>query len=270
MDRSLEPGQTPVVWDGMNADNCSDVHQIYWTYNAGTMLVGAAYMANTVSLITLCGYTKLTKNQTGDATWSQRATQLLQATNIFFVKDAGGNTALNSPNSILDGTIMSEIACEATTSCNYDQPSFKAYLSRWMAVTGQLVPTLASEIYSRLSASAASAVRQCTGTYQGKTTMCGRRWYQSVWDGQIGVGEQMSAMSVFQNLLIKNAPAPLTDNNGGTSKSDPGFGLGSGGSSGPRDPYADDPITTGDRAGAGILTFLSLVLAGAGVTFVMS
>ena len=38
------------VWDGTSiSNNCSDADQIYWTYNVGTLLSGAAFMYNYVS-----------------------------------------------------------------------------------------------------------------------------------------------------------------------------------------------------------------------------
>ena len=194
-----------------------------------------------------------------------RVNGFLKATDVFFVKSAGANQppAVPPPG----GQIMAEVACETPEpqTCNYDQPSFKAYLSRWLAVTTQLVPSTASTIMPRLQASAQGAAVQCAG--QGKN-MCGRRWYQNAWDGQFGVGEQMSAMSVFQNNMIANAAAPLTLTKGGTSESDPGAGAGAGGNL-QLDPNAANAPTTGDKAGAGILTFLSLLLVIGGTSWVI-
>ena len=52
MDRKLKD-----VWDGTTmVNNCSDATHVYWTYNAGTMLMGSAYMANLVrSTLSLLG-----------------------------------------------------------------------------------------------------------------------------------------------------------------------------------------------------------------------
>ena len=97
--------------------------------------------------------------------------------------------------------------------------------------------------------------------------MCGRRWYQSAWDGQFGVGEQMSAMSVFQNNLIGDAKPPVTLTKGGTSSSDPGAGAGSQNLA--ADPNSVNAPTTGDKAGAGILTFLSIMLVIGGTSWVI-
>ena len=42
-------GSLKDVWDGTSmVNNCSDATHVYWTYNAGTMVMGSAYMANMV------------------------------------------------------------------------------------------------------------------------------------------------------------------------------------------------------------------------------
>ena len=79
----------------------------------------------------------------------------------------------------------------------------------------------------------------------------------------------MSAMSIFQNNLIKNVAAPLTLKKGGTSQSDPNAGAGSGSGSLITDPAITSTITTGDKAGAGILTLLSLALVVSGTSFMV-
>ncbi len=201
----------------------------------------------------------------GNQTWMDRVNGFLNATNVFFVQSAGANSPPKTPAP--GGNIMAEVACESPEpqTCNYDQPSFKAYLSRWLALTTQLVPSTASTILPRLQASAQAAAGVCAG--QNKN-MCGRRWYQSAFDGQFGVGEQMSAMSIFQNNLIGGAQAPLTLKHGGTSSSDPNAGAGN--SAGlAQDPNRANAPSTGDKAGAGILTFLSIVLVIGGTSWVI-
>ena len=160
---------------------------------------------------------------------------------IFFPQQYGG------------GQIMVEVACEPEVTCNYDQPSFKAYLSRWMAATTQLAPFTYDTLQPLLHSSAQGAAGQCSGGNNGQT--CGRMWYQSTWDGKSGVGEQMSALSVIQANLISKVAPPVTQNVGGTSKGDPSAGSTSGrmptvalGSSLTR------KMTAGDKAGAGIVT----------------
>ena len=151
---------------------------------------------------------------------------------------------------------MVEIACETQGTCNNDQPSFKAYLARWMAAATQIAPFTEGFIMPKLQASATGAAKQCVGGSDGKT--CGRQWFNSQWDGKSGVGEEMSALSVIQANLISKVAAPLTANTGGTSKSDPTAGSGGDNPVVVNDPSANKKITTGDKAGAGILTALVL------------
>lgn len=134
-----------------------------------------------------------------------------------------------------------------------------------MAVTTQLVPSTKDTIMPLLAASAVAAAGQCTGQAEGMAigNACGRRWYQTTWDGNYGVGEQMSAMTVFQSNLIGSVALPKTSVTGGNSTSDPDAGSGSLTDNG--DPYITDPvytmtIGTGDKAGAAILTILSSVM----------
>ena len=188
---------------------------------------------------------------------------ILNGTDVFFVKSAGANSP--AVNAAPGGDIMAEVSCEfpATETCNYDQPSFKAYLSRWMALTTQLVPWSAGIIMPRLQASAMAAAAQCSGTTTAANTgtVCGRRWYQTGWDGFSGVGEQMSALSVIQSNLISKVAPPVSANQGGTSKSDPTAGSGSNdGNAVTTNPIITRVISTSDKAGAGILTAISLVL----------
>ena len=150
---------------------------------------------------------------------------------------------------------MVEIACEPQGTCNNDQPSFKAYLSRWMAAATQIAPFTSDTILPLLKTSAQGAAGQCSGN-SGST--CGRHWYSSTWDGKTGPGEEMSALSVIQANLISKVAPPLTANSGGTSKGDPSAGSGGDNPVQMHNPSANMKITAGDRAGAAILTALVL------------
>ncbi|TVY12753.1 Mannan endo-1,6-alpha-mannosidase DCW1, partial [Lachnellula arida] len=180
------------VLDGTSdTTNCSTVDQVRYSYNQGIYLFGAAVMYN---------------HTNGSAIWETRVTGLLNATSIFFKDD-----------------VMYESACEDNIStanphgtCDNDQLSFKAHLSRWMAATAQLVPSTHSSIMTLLKTSAQAAAAQCDGGTDGVT--CGEHWTaNSTWDSTYGIGQQMSAVSVIQNLLIDSAPALVTNTTGGTS-----------------------------------------------------
>lgn len=179
----------------------------------------------------------------GSQKWRTHTERLLKGAQIFFPSQFGGN-------------IMQEVACESLKTCNNDQPSFKAYLARWMAATTQMAPFTTNTIMPKLRASAQGAAKQCSGAPNGGTT-CGRAWYTTTWDGTIGIGEQMSALSVIQSNLISKVAAPVTAKKGGTSEGDPNAGTAPS-RTGDTDPALTRKVTMADRAGAGILTALVL------------
>ena len=145
---------------------------------------------------------------------------------------------------------MIEVACERNGLCDHDQRSFKAYLSRWMGYTVLTAPWTRELIMPRLRASAVAAAKQCSAGKGG----CGLRWWQGgVNDGDVGVGEQISALEVMQNLLVDQVSGPVGEQTGGISKNDP-----TAGSDGGNLVIEHDSISMADRAGAGILTALVL------------
>lgn len=165
--------------------------------------------------------------------------------------------------------IAYEVMCEANPSkCSIDMLSFKAYLTRWMAATTKVAPFTFDRVKAVLETSAKAAALQCSGSPADHPNgrMCGLSWAKgTAWDGTSGVGQQMAALEVIQSNLISQARAPLTGSTGGTSKGDPNAGT--------SDPTAQDrtastPATTGDKAGAGILTALVTVVVVTGLVWV--
>lgn len=156
---------------------------------------------------------------------------------------------------------MSDQQCEPHLQCDGNSACFKGILSSSLAVTTTIVPDETNKIMPKLKDSATAAAKQCSGGGDGKT--CGQRWYQPTWDGTSGLEQQMSALSVLSSSLFSGLKggAPKSSNTGGTSKGDPNAG-GSGSNNRSSRPKK---ITTGDRAGAGILTavFLSGWIGGA-------
>ena len=153
---------------------------------------------------------------------------------------------------------MVEVACEPQGTCNNDQPSFKAYLARWMAATTQIAPFTENFIMQKLRASATGAAGQCSGPPRAGTT-CGRKWYEGSWDNNQGVGEQMSALSVIQANLIQKVNPPVSLVSGGSSKSNPSAGTAPVGTHPDGATVTTRLITVGDKAGAGILTAITLI-----------
>lgn len=179
------------------------------------------------------GIPLLTETQTESDIWRDRIQNILENLGLFFPEE--------QPN------VMREYACEGNGNCDVDQRSFKGYLARWMGLTARLAPWTRDLIMPKLKGSAEAAAQQCSGR---GNNICGLRWTESTYDGNAGVGEQMSALEVIQANLIEEVDGPVTEKSGGTSKGDAAAGSDS------RDdpPSLLDPITTADKVGAGILT----------------
>ncbi|KAI5461374.1 glycosyl hydrolase family 76-domain-containing protein [Mariannaea sp. PMI_226] len=228
------------VYDGatIGDNNCASPDTTQWSYNSAVFLYGAAVMYN------------ITEN----STWQGRLNGLL-----------GVATTLFANNSIIY-----EQFCERTRQCNLDQQSFKGYVGRWLAATIQIAPYTHDKIYPVLLATAKAAAAACTGTadsYRGHPgTACGYSWLSGSYDGLIGVGPQMNAMSMVMYTLIDRATGPYTAHSGGTSKGDPNAG-----NTNSNNPLKDDkPITRADKAGAIILTILVTAGLVGGTYFVLS
>ncbi|KAJ5642463.1 Mannan endo-1-6-alpha-mannosidase DCW1 [Penicillium lividum] len=223
------------VYDGTtDASNCTSYDRTRWSYTAGIYLHGASVMYNyTSSLSTDSSST----NSSSASVWKNRLDRLLSKTDFLF------STNETSKN------VMYEPPCELINSCNTDQLSFKAYLSRWMADVTQLAPYTYDTIMVKLRATAQAAVAQCQGGSTG--TYCGFRWSSGSYDGTTGVGQQMGVLEVLQGLLSANASAPVTSTTGGTSEGNSAAGTGSDKT---ETEIEYSAITTGDKAGATILT----------------
>ncbi|GAB1315113.1 hypothetical protein MFIFM68171_05323 [Madurella fahalii] len=212
------------IYDGGHVEhNCSDINRAQFSYNNGVFLLGAAYMYN---------YTN------GSDVWRQRLEGLVDATLSFFFPD----------------NIAYEVACEEHMSCTTDMLSFKGYLHRWLATATRVAPFTAPKILPVLKTSTEAAVSTCTGEANGRT--CGFKWSTKAYDGSHGVGQQMNVLGAVSSLLIDQVPPPVTNTTGGTSQGDPNAGSGS-------DNFKGEfaPPTTGDKAGAAIITVVILLSA---------
>ncbi|KAK3493841.1 glycoside hydrolase [Neurospora crassa] len=207
------------IHDGAHVEtNCTDINNAQFSYNSGVFVLGAAHMYN---------YTD------GSPVWKDRLDKLLNATLVRFFPD----------------NIAFEPACEDQMSCTTDMLSFKGYVHRWLSITTQIAPYTAPVILPVLKTSAEAAVQTCTGEQNGR--MCGFSWKKKKYDGSHGVGQQMNVLGAVSSLLIEQpGKAPVTNSTGGTSKGNPNAGNQS-------DSFTHDkPVTTADKAGAGIVTFL--------------
>jgi hypothetical protein len=181
----------------------------------------------------------------GAEKWKTALTNFIKKSDdMFYPQDKGG--------------IMVE-PCEHHVICDADQESFKAYLARWLGITIQMAPFTHDLIMPQLQKSAIRAAQTCNGASQhnGGDYQCGMRWYIDGFDGKYGVGPQMTALNILSVLNAARVPPPYSSDNGGTSKGDPGLGTSDDTA---RLPIFQEEITTGDRAGAIIVTLIMVVL----------
>lgn len=222
------------VFDGAEVDNnCTILTSIEWSYNHGVVLGGCAYMYNATN---------------GTSEWKDRLDKILNGASSFFFKDY----------------IMYEMSCQNANTCNNDQRCFKAIFSRMLGKVSVLAPHTAAQISNLLQKSAEGAAKSCTGGTDGHT--CGLNWQLGANDGKYGLGEQMSALEVMNNLLIMSKPAPFTAVNGGSSVGDPNAGLNT---STTNVLHNDLHITSGDRAGAAIVTAIVLGIVCGGAVWML-
>ncbi|KAK4142909.1 glycoside hydrolase [Dichotomopilus funicola] len=206
--------------------NCTDLNPVQFSANAAMLVHAAAVMYN------------YTEGQTQEK-WRGHVTGLVNRTIEFFFPEG----------------IMVERACELEdrVQCNTDQHSFKGYMHRSLATVAVLAPFTFDTIVQTLRTSTEGAVSSCKsdGT-------CGFRWNTGSYDNDVAAGpagQEMSALAALSTMLInqqKVLNGPLTNMTGGTSKGDPNAGQRYTGLS----PLK--PITTADKAGAGIVTILVL------------
>lgn len=226
-------GDSAAVYDGAEIadDNCTDITKIEWSYNMGLLMAGSAYAYNA----------------TEDDTWLQRTEMFVKGASIFF-----------------DNDIMYERACQSSKSCNTDQRSFKSIFSRCLGQTAMLAPTTHDTIWTWIQASAKGAAASCVGGYDKHT--CGLDWTTGSNDGNYGLGEQISALEIFNALLINDRPAPYSNETGGTSEGNAALGTNT-------EVTAletnDLNITGKDRAGSGILTAVILAIMTGGAIWMV-
>ncbi|KAI1379771.1 glycoside hydrolase family 76 protein [Hypoxylon crocopeplum] len=237
------------VFDGGHIeDNCTTITPYEFSYNVGAFLLGSAAMV---------AYSNNSNQQADVDMWRERVDGLLNSTeDIFFY----GNETSNR--------VMIEIACEPVNLCDTDQLSFKAYLSRWMAATTKWAPWTFDRIKTLLQNSAVAAANQCVGGDNHR--LCGLKWANNsgAYDGTTGVGQQMAAMEVVLANMIQQAEPPVTNSTGGTSVGNPSAGGSDEGRADPEGRYYM-PVSTGDYAGAVIITIFVILSLLAGVAFMI-
>lgn len=255
------------VFDGAHVQHdCRDINRAQFSYNVAVLLHGAAFMYDF----------------THSPVWAERVNGLLDSMlRTFFIPPIGG--ADGDPRIAFEPTCEGGISNVPVEGCTDDMLAFKGFDMRWMATTAQLCPWTRDRIAPVLRASAEAAVRQCIGGANART--CGMYWASGLYDGLVGVGQEMNVLSALIVILAdepadpygevgdsdeRGEPrpagrlpdAPLTHDTGGTSEGDPEIG----------ETAADSkvkfgPITAMEVTSAAILT--SALIVSAFVLFVV-
>lgn len=152
--------------------NCAPVDQLQFSNSAGTYIAGAAHMYNVSS---------------GGAQWKSALDDLLNRTLDVFFPDG----------------VASEISCEETRTCSAEFAPYKGLLGHWLADTTQVAPYTSQNIMAKLTSSAEAAAKACNGD------VCPEVWNGTT-SGTVasGLGQQLSALSFVQALLINDVAAP--------------------------------------------------------------
>ncbi|KAI1425797.1 family 76 glycoside hydrolase [Xylaria sp. FL1777] len=206
------------VYDGAHLPDCTSINKAQFSYNAAMLMQGAAFLYN----------------HTNNSTWKDRLDGMTNGiVRVFFAQDG----------------VAYEPSCEPPPgSCNSDMQSYRGYMLRWMANTVQLAPHLSDTIMPVVMKSATAGVKQCTGGANGR--MCGFHWTNGTYDGLQSASLEMNVLGALTALLMPDVAVPLTNTTGGTSQGDPDAGQAK------TELPTFAPITTGDKAGASILTIL--------------
>lgn len=171
------------IYDGTDDTiNCTQIDHDQWSYNAGTLLLGSAVMANISA-------------ENATSPWENRTQGLLDAAGRVFFSPFDNAT-----------NVMYEFMCEKASTCDVDQLSFKAYLSRWMVAATQMMPSLKEQVLNLITSSATAAATSCSGN---NVSICGTEWYVGGWDGTQGLGQQLAALDTVQGLLVNDTQPPL-------------------------------------------------------------
>ena len=161
------------------------------------------------------------------------------------------------------GGVITDWTCEGVGQCYKDAngPLFKGLTVSWLSDVALIIPSLRDKIIPRLQISAEGAAKSCTG--DGKN-LCGNRWYGG-YDGQNSMENAISGSQMMSAIMVKfqdSSSKPVTTATGGNGTSDPSAGTREG-----TEPPQSAPITTADKAGAGILTAVFVASMIGGVVF---
>lgn len=159
--------------------------------------------------------------------------------------------------------MITDWTCEASSRCYVDAngPLFKGLTVSWLSDIALIIPELKEKILPKLQVSAKGAANSCTGNNEN---LCGNHWYGG-YDEQNSMENAISGSQIMSAVMLKflgDSSKPVSTATGGNGSSDPNSGTRK--TSGPETLA---PITTADKAGAGILTAVFVCLTVGGLVF---
>ncbi|KAF8848229.1 mannan endo-1,6-alpha-mannosidase [Acephala macrosclerotiorum] len=174
------------VFDGSDTTtNCTSINRVQFSSYAGTFVSGAAYLYNTTG---------------GSSEWKTTLDGLVNQTLAIFFADG----------------IAKEVACESRSTCTVDMKAFKGILAQDLTATIQMAPYLESLLMPLLQETATAAAATCAGGLSGSE--CAFVWNGSGNSSDFGLGQQLSALSYVQALLVSQAATPITQSTGGRNE----------------------------------------------------
>lgn len=171
------------VYDGASVPDCDRINKHQFSYNAGMLLQGVAYMYN----------------QTGNETWKDRLDKLTDRTLEVFFPDG----------------VAVERTCESAETCNTDMTFLKGLLLRGMSSAMQQAPHIKDKVLPVLKSTAKAAVAKCIGGENKR--MCGFSWANGTSHGTTGAGPQMSVLDALSSIM---EPQAAVSSGNGTSTTD--------------------------------------------------
>lgn len=161
------------VYDGVYVSkDCKDINLVMFFYFVSIYIYGVVVMVDVIQ----------------DKKWIERMERMVEVSRSFF--------------SLFENVIniMYEYVCEQVDKCNQDMRSFKVYFLRFVYVVVRYVLSIKLVIEELWYILVEVVVKICIGGVSG--IQCSYKWYIGVFDGNLGLGQEMFVLEMIQGLLV--------------------------------------------------------------------
>lgn len=117
---------------------------------------------------------------------------------------------------------MIEVACEPQDTCRTEIYAFKGIAAQWLGAIPPIAPYTSDFLLPSLRSSAQAAAKQCSGG--NNKTACGFQWTASKYDGNTGLGQELSALNMVLANLAAKSTGPAKANSTSTRTTSGGSG----------------------------------------------